>query len=78
MGESAGAVGDGQGGGFGDGVGDSVVGEGGSLRAVGGDGGDSLVDVGGGLGLDGSGEASSSDGRVTHFGDLSLLIERSG
>lgn len=36
-------------------------------RAVGGDGSDGLVDVGGRSSLDGGGKASSSDGGVTHF-----------
>jgi len=64
--KSARAVGDGQGGGLGDGVGVTVVGKLSGLRAVGGESSDGLVDVSS-LGLDGSGKASSSDGRVTHF-----------
>ena len=60
MGDGARAVGDGEGGGFGDGVGLAVVHESGGLGAVSGQSSDDLSNVGG-LGRDGGSKARDSD-----------------
>ena len=61
MGDGARAVGDGEGGGLGDGVGLAVVDQSGGLRAVGGQSSDDLGNVGG-LSRDGGSKARDSDG----------------
>lgn len=71
LGESAGAVSDGQGGGLSDGVGVVVLHDGGRIRAVGGVAGDHLGGsprlVGVGRGDGDSGGSNGDDGRGTHF-----------
>ena len=68
LGQSAGAVRDGQGGGRRDGVGLAVVGQGGGLRAVGGQGSDDLSGVGHVLaGRDGSGKSQDGGDGELHF-----------
>jgi hypothetical protein len=61
VGDGARAVGDGEGGGLGDGVGLAVVHESGRLRAVGGQSSDDLCNVGG-LSRGGGSKARDSDG----------------
>jgi len=80
LGQGARAVGDSQGRGLRDGVGDTVVGQDGGLRAVGGQSSDDLRGVDGtvGAGRDGASQGKNSGERELHFDCWLGLSKRRG